>query len=291
MDIQRLTEDLGGRWHGSYGLAYCPAHDNTRTPALSLAEGTDNRLLVKCHTGCTFTEVLDALRRRGLIDQGRSDSTPNPLVQAQRWAKKQTDAATRAAQARRLWTEAKPIAGTLAEVYLRKRGITCFLPESLRFSPSCWHASAQRYPALVAMIEGAESFAVHRTYLAPDGTGKAAVTPSKTMLGQCAGGAVRLSEVQGPLIISEGIETSLSLASGLFRGPASVWAALSTSGMKSLRLPQHPSQLTIASDGDKAGKEASYALAERATALGWNVALLPAPNGLDWNDFLKGGAL
>ncbi|MEM8758745.1 MAG: hypothetical protein AAGE83_00260 [Pseudomonadota bacterium] len=45
---------LGGRWHGAYGTACCPAHDNRRTPALSLADGRDGRLLVKCHAGCDF---------------------------------------------------------------------------------------------------------------------------------------------------------------------------------------------------------------------------------------------
>ena len=45
-------------------------------------------------------------------------------------------------------------------------------------------------------------------------------------------------------------------------------------------------QLTIASDGDAAGREAASALAARADALGWRVTLLPAPEGLDWNDVL-----
>jgi len=69
-------------------------------------------------------------------------------------------------------------------------------------------------------------------------------------------------------------------------GPAAVWAALSTSGMRRLSLPHTPGQLTIASDGDKAGREAENVLAERADALGWQVTLLPAPEGLDWNDVL-----
>ena len=45
-------------------------------------------------------------------------------------------------------------------------------------------------------------------------------------------------------------------------------------------------RLTIAPDGDQAGREAASALAERASALGWQVSLLPAPEGLDWNDVL-----
>ena len=33
MNAQSLTQALGGRWHGSYGTARCPAHDD-RAPTL-----------------------------------------------------------------------------------------------------------------------------------------------------------------------------------------------------------------------------------------------------------------
>ncbi|OWJ80976.1 virulence-associated protein E [Haematobacter massiliensis] len=106
------------------------------------------------------------------------------------------------------------------------------------------------------------------------------------MLGVVTGGAVRVAEGNGPLVVAEGIETALSLSSGLLRAPATIWAALSTSGMTSLHLPPAPGRLTIATDGDAPGRAAGHALAERATALGWTVSLLPAPEGRDWNDIL-----
>ena len=112
------------------------------------------------------------------------------------------------------------------------------------------------------------------------------------MLGAVQGGAVRLTGRPGPLVVAEGIETALSLASGLLSAPAAIWAALSTSGIRGLRLPDLPGRLTIAPDGDTAGREAAQALAARANALGWTVSILPAPDGRDWNDILcmKGGA-
>lgn len=63
--------------------------------------------------------------------------------------------------------------------------------------------------------------------------------------------------------------------------------------MAGLRLPNGiPHKLTIAPDGDTAGRDAAHRLAERTTALGWTVSLLPAPEGWDWNDILmlKGAA-
>ncbi len=59
--------------------------------------------------------------------------------------------------------------------------------------------------------------------------------------------------------------------------------------MKNLRLPATPSRLTIASDGDTAGRKAAHALAERANNLGWAVSFLEAPEGQDWNDVLQEG--
>nr|WP_246195083.1 toprim domain-containing protein [Paracoccus litorisediminis] len=107
------------------------------------------------------------------------------------------------------------------------------------------------------------------------------------MLGAALGGALRLTEAQGSLVVAEGIETALSLASGLLGRPATIWAALSCAGIAGLHLPSRAGRLTIASDGDEAGRAAAHKLAERASAQGWTVSLLPAPEGRDWNDILN----
>lgn len=287
-DARTLTKALGGRWHGRYGLAFCPAHHNTRTPALTLGDGEGGRLLASCKAGCDFRAVLSALKGRGLVEGGGAYVAPDPAQQARRLAEEQAEIAKRAAQALRLWQDAQPIGGTLGETYLRARGILGELLPTLRFVPSCWHKTAQRFPAMVALVEGGGGFAVHRTYLRHDGGGKAEVDPAKAMLGAVAGGAVRLSGAQGPLVVAEGIETALSLCSGLYSAPATIWAALSTSGMRTLHLPRTPARLVIATDGEKAGREAGHALADRAHALGWQVSFLPAPEGADWNDVLLG---
>ncbi|MDQ2092743.1 toprim domain-containing protein [Rhodobacteraceae bacterium 10Alg 79] len=57
--------------------------------------------------------------------------------------------------------------------------------------------------------------------------------------------------------------------------------------MRGLYLPHEPGRLTIASDGDTAGREAAHALAKRAYAAGWAVSQLPAPEGRDWNDIIS----
>lgn len=291
-DARTLTQSLGGKWYGRYGLACCPAHGD-RKPSLSLADAPDGRLLLNCKTGCAFTDILDALHARGALSRDYRPSLPSPAEVARR--KAEDEAAAEAAEKRALacWREALPIGGTIAETYLRGRGITCALPDTLRFHPDCWHPSARRVPSMVALIDGLPRLAVHRTYLRPDGSGKADLDPPKAMLGTALGGAVRLSGGADSLVVAEGIETALSLASGLLARPVTIWAALSCAGIAGLRLPSKPGRLTIASDGDKAGREAAHKLAERASATGWTVSLLPAPDGRDWNDILtkKGAAV
>ena len=83
------------------------------------------------------------------------------------------------------------------------------------------HATAQhgptatKVPALVAaVVIDRVLIGVHRTYLAEPGV-KAFDDGAKLMLGRCAGGAVRLFDGLGPLLVCEGIETGLSLLSGI----------------------------------------------------------------------------
>ena len=290
-DARTLTQSLGGKWYGRYGLACCPAHGD-RKPSLSLADAPDGRLLLNCKTGCAFIDILDALRSRGMLSRDYRPEPLSPAEMARRKAEDEAAAAMAEKRALACWREAQPIGGTIAETYLRGRGITCALPDSLRFHPDCWHPSAQRAPAMVARIDGLPRLAVHRTYLHPAGSGKADLEPPKAMLGAALGGAVRLTVAQGPLVVAEGIETALSLACGLLGRPATIWAALSCAGIAGLRLPSRPGRLTIASDGDRPGHDAALKVAERASAMGWSVSLLPAPEGRDWNDILnkKGAA-
>lgn len=286
MDARSLTMRLGGRWHGHYGTTPCPVCQPDRRrdqDALTLADGASGLLLNCKKAGCGFRDVLAAAG----ICSG-SYRAPDPAITAQRETDRRADAAKRQRMARVLWDDAQPIGGTLAEVYLRSRGITCLLPASLRFHPACWHgATGQRLPAMLALVEGGDGFAVHRTYLRADGTGKAAVEPAKAMLGTVAGGAVRLAGGAAQLVAAEGIETALSLLCGLLGRPAAVWAGLSTSGLRGLHLPPTPGLLTVACDGDASGRAAALALAERAHALGWAVATLDPGNGQDFNDILN----
>lgn len=278
-DAREFAEKLGGRWFGSYGTAPCPVCQTEKRKdqnALTIGQGSVGMMLHCKKSSCDFAEILRA-----------SDIAPfqRATPQSDFRPTKPTNAGTRA---RQIWREAVLIKGTPAETYLRARAITCELSATLRFHASCSHPSGVKAPAMVALVEGGQGFAVHRTYLDPDGDGKAALDPPKAMLGKVAGGAVRLSSGAGPLVAAEGIETALSLLSGPLAEPATVWAALSTSGLRGLRLPETPGELIIAPDGDRPGKKAAIDLATKAHALGWKTRFMMPPEGRDWNDVLAG---
>lgn len=287
MEAEAITRALSGRWTGRSGIACCPAHED-RSPSLSIAQGHTGQLLLTCHAGCAFEEILDALKAQGMV-RGRNRFRENNLALLEkRKMEERLYEQRRAYIARKVWQDTLPVYGTLAETYLRSRGITCALPTSLSYLRDCWHPSAKRLPALIGSLRGCDAFAVHRTYLRIGGDYKTRLSPGKAMLGATKGGAVPLSEMSDRLVVTEGIETGLSLLSGLIDGPITVWAALSATGMKSLRLPDRPGDLVIAPDGDDIGRASAEVLAQRAYGLGWRVSLMAAPEGCDWNDVLTG---
>jgi hypothetical protein len=287
-NAQNITLALQGRWHGHYGLAFCPAHPNTRTPALRLADGEDGRLLALCSAGCDFRDVAAALRSLGLAEHG-GPFEPDPAALAARRVEEAEDRARATRRALNVWADTIPADGTLAERYLRARAITGPIPPALRFAPSAWHMTAVRAPALVAEVTlGNAMVGIHRTWLAEPGR-KADLVPVKAMLGPCKGAAVRLSDGAGPLVVAEGMETALSLRDVLCAPDARVWAALSTSGVAGLCLPDPPGALILAPDGDAPGRKAAETLARRAHALGWKVSIMKAPPGRDWNDLATEG--
>jgi putative DNA primase/helicase len=128
---------------------------------------------------------------------------------------------------------------------------------------------------------------IHRTFLACNGRGKAAVDPQKMMLGPCRGGAVRLGLLGDVLMVGEGIETCLAAMQAIGH-PA--WAALSTSGLRSLDLPEGVRDVIVLADGDDSGEAAARDRAWRWKREGRRVRIARPPQGMDFNDVLLGRA-
>jgi putative DNA primase/helicase len=283
--LRAIAAAIGGPWHptGRGVMVRCPAHDD-RDPSLHLGEAADGRLLVRCFAGCSQGDVIAALEARGLWP-GRSERLP-----ARRAALRpaEPDAAWRLDAARRIWGAAGPATGTIVEAYLCARGLTRPPPASLRYAPALLHRSGRRPPAMVAAVQGPDGrlVGVQRTWLRPDGAGKADVDPPRMALGAIAGGAVRLGPAAAEIAVAEGIETGLAVAqaTGL-----PVWAALSTGGLRSLILPPEVRTVLVFSDGDAPGEAAARAAASRWLREGCRVRIARPPSGMDANDLLRAG--
>lgn len=189
----------------------------------------------------------------------------------------------------KLWNSSFSAEKTVVETYLRSRGITIPLPTDIRLLPGHKHKPSGRiYPVMLTAVKqwpSQDVIAVHRTWILPDGSSKAPISPAKMMLGSTHGQAAQLSASASKMVIAEGIETALTLSQ---ETGFSVWAALSAPGLAALILPERPlgQEIVIACDNDPAGRKAALHAAERWTQEGREVRLAFPPVNCDFNDLL-----
>jgi putative DNA primase/helicase len=290
MNAAAIAHALGGRKGSTGWTTRCPAHDD-RNPSLSIREAPDGKVLVRCHAGCEQVQVIAALKARGLWPSNDQYHAKTIRLPSRQPSHRQRDGeADRTAAALTIWQSAAPATDTLVETYLKSRGINITPPASLRFHPALPHPSGGLWPAMIALVtRGAndEPVAIHRTFLSGVGTGKAPVAPVKMMLGPCHAGAVRFGVPGEVLMIGEGIETCLAAMQGSGK-PA--WAALSTSGLRSLQLPEDVCDVILLADGDCAGEAAAQHAALRWKRQSRRVRIARPPRGMDFNDLLVGHA-
>lgn len=187
--------------------------------------------------------------------------------------------------ARRLFAASRPIHGTLAESYLRSRGIVVPRDISvLRFHPRCFHRTPSRrevWPALIAAVtdlDGAVT-GVHRTWLDPSG-GKAPLAQPRRAMGCLLGNGVRFGAACDVLTAAEGVETTLALKTIMPAMP--MVAALSAAHLGALTLPATLRRLYVARDNDEAGRLAVKKLHERNRHRDIDIRAL-APRAEDFN--------
>jgi putative DNA primase/helicase len=198
--------------------------------------------------------------------------------------------------AHEIWRQGTPISDTLAETYLRKRGIEdCTFP-SLRFASALKHPDGPSFPALLCAVQAADGkfLGVWRIFLSEAG-GKAPVANPKLGLGPCGGGAVWFGKPTGRINLTEGVETALGVR-GILSGRETVVAALSTSGMRGFIVPEGVTFTCIWPDGDmdrirnerlarSPGLAAAEALSDRLKSEGHRHAVQPTPqHGRDYLD-------
>ena len=254
------------------------------------AEGTYGDLLDVIRETCGYTDFRDvAEEARRFLNLPHPEPGPAPGA-VPRTAQRDAPAGSPEA-AQRLFKASQPLAGTIAEAYLRHRGITAFgSTEWLRFHSRCYYrpdegASSEAHPAMIAAVTGLDGAitGVHRTWLDPSGRDKAAVDTPRRAMGHLLGNAVRFGMASDVLAAGEGIETMLSVRCVLPTLP--MVAALSAAHLAALLFPVALRRLYIVRDADPAGDNAMLGLLDRSREVGVE-ALVLSPQLGDFNDDL-----
>jgi Toprim domain len=198
--------------------------------------------------------------------------------------------------ARRLLATSYPLAGSIAEAYLKARGIA-ITPDlrALRFHPHCFYRTTDEatgtncyevWPVLLATVTdlNGKVTGVHRTWLDPSGCDKAPVRSPRRALGEIAGHGVRFGNADDVMAAGEGLETVLSVRTALPAMPMA--SALSANHLAVFRPPPTVRRLYVAQDNDSTGHRAVQQLSCRAEAAGIKAITLK-PRLKDFNDDLR----
>jgi hypothetical protein len=194
--------------------------------------------------------------------------------------------------ARRLFAMSQSILGTIAETYLRNRGLAALHEaDALRFHPRCYYrpdaeSPTETWPALVTAVTDLTGTitGAHRTWLDPSGIDKAPVDTPRRAMGHLLGHGVRFGVTTDVMAAGEGIETVLSLRSALPLLPTV--AALSANHLAAILFPATLRRLYVVRDLDRAGDLAAAAVTERAQSAGIEAITL-SPMLKDFNEDLR----
>jgi hypothetical protein len=287
LTLQQIARALGGEISGRQVKAPGPGHSpKDRSLSIKLDESTPDGFLVHSFAGDDPIRSKDYVREKLGLPPWKGNTKERGYQKHQQVtpAVDRDHAKRQLEKARWLWQRRRPIEGSLGEVYLRARGYGGALPATLGFLPPL---KPVHHPALIAAfalanepepgllsIHDDQVGGVHLTLLKPDGIGKAIVEPNKIMVGPSNGWPIVLAPLNDllGLIVCEGIETGLSLYEATGCG---VWAAGSASRMPALadKVPAYVDCITVAAEGDEAGRKGAFELARRLEARGLHCEL------------------
>lgn len=305
--------------------------------------GVDDGDVVKLMQYCRRLPDLretrqECLKWLGLADVGGKPISPAEIARrdAARAAsiavQERAEAATRAQNAKSafgLWLKAQELSpatfpDSLVDRYLKSRAIDLVagliakkrpLPGALRLFASHDYRTPDgeliALPCMIALMSGPDGKgrAVHRTWLQPDGSGKAILPepkinkPRKIWPAGWQGSVIRIAKgagnhspeeatkrgLQAPLIVTEGIEDALACA--LAMPDRRVWAAGTLGNIGLVPVLPCVSSITVCADNDWGKGQAEAALDTAIAALrkhGKPVYVARSPRGKDMNDLLKG---
>ena len=280
----------------------CPVHKD-REPSMSIWDDEKDGIKVHCQVGCDFKEIKDSLRGLGLLPEwqpeagrnGKKHTPPSP---------EKKDHHPEVEKPSYVWKKSSKAGLENAEKYFSGRKITLPLPVCLKWGEYTDKESGQTTHMIVAAASKPSDesvFAVQRLFIDIEENKK---TGAK-MHGHCEGRGVWQNRKADhtEVMIGEGIETVMSAIQATGKNGV---AALSTSGVKNLILPDQTNTIFLLVDSDPRrdieaksmpGQKAAYAKAKefvesREGREAYLVApddtcFSDSPNKLDFNDLLQ----
>lgn len=329
--IEALARELAPRGYrsGKYWLACNPSRDDRKPGSFWIAlsgvpgswrdEATDQRgdviqLIMLCK-GLPFGEAMKWAR--GYV--GIADMPPELVAkraqearnaEARRQQDEEAELADKRKRAKGTWLHGTPIGGTVVETYLREArrldlSRLSRLPRALRFSMQRHDKNGEWPCMLAAMCLPDGSFgAVHRTWLAPDGSGKAPVDSARKIWPRFASAVIHIwrgasdmavkqaseAGIADTLVLCEGVEDGLALA--LAAPEYRVWAVGALGNLGNVVLPPCAVDVIVAADNDWGKPEAQKLLNKGLAALyaqNQSVRVARSPHGKDFNDcYMRG---
>lgn len=341
-NVEALARELvpDGRRAGAYWLGRSPLRDDKHAGSFWIAlrapfawrdegagEGGDLfQLIGRVCDHKSFPETLDWCRkwlglaawkpgeRERRIEVARQQSADADAADAARREEKRGKAEKwfRAAKVR-------PFVGSVADLYLRTRGIDVQalprLPGVLGWLPEWPHSeTGTKWPVMVALMQHCVTrrpMALHLTFLKPDGSGKAPLfdpksgkSTARNIWGSPKGAVIRLwrgaSGMPEDVAAKHGLREGMVLGEGVEDGGSAmmgapnlrIWCTGTLGNLAEVVLPECCDEVTVMKDNDWGKPQAAAAFDRGIVNLlrqGKTVKIASSHIGKDANDALRGG--
>jgi hypothetical protein len=270
-NAEQIVKELGGTWHGKFGMVLCPAHAD-RNPSLSIAQGRKGPMF-KCHAGCEFKDIMRALRAKKIEvgstapDEKAAANTPSYSLSV----------------VERIWQSAKPLVGTLGQRYLIARGLGMDHAR-LRYIARCTFGPVKTPtitgPAIIVPMHLEDRLVgLQRIFL--DADDRQHYKRFKPVLCSERRAAMQLSRAGRTLALTEGAEDALAYTR-LHNIPA--WGLPGIEWLAHTAIPDGVEDLIIAFDRGKPAQAAFDKYAPRLEKAGRSLLFDPPPApSTDWN--------
>lgn len=219
-------------------------------------------LTQRIHSIDSYSKAAERLKADlDKIDGGNVDTAYLAGQAALRHAQREAQREKMRGIASRMWNYCKDIKGTIGENYLHSRGIYMQdhdIEPNMKFNAKVFNGELNIYiPAILFKVSDkpdGELRAIHRIWIARDGSRKARLQENKKAIGSVQGCGIWLGTPCDILYICEGPEEALSVRVGFER--KFVVSTVYSTNYHGLKIPECVKTVFLVPDKDEAGMSA-----------------------------------